>query len=153
GSVQASGGVTSTFTTTLFTNNATGQLSLLGANSAVTITGNMSNAGTINMANGATNNTTTINGNYQGVNGVVAVDFNRTNGGSADRLNIGGTASGITTVNFTNQMPGSGGFLTKDGPGTLVIVSTANAGAAQFNQSANPAQQVPTTVGFVDYTY
>ncbi|KJS18712.1 MAG: hypothetical protein VR78_04105 [Hoeflea sp. BRH_c9] len=109
-----------------FTN--TGTINALGASSigggVVTNTG-----GTISLADGATDDFLTMNGNVaNGGGGTYNLDLALTNAatGLVDRIAVNGSLSGTVNVNFTPTV-----VSTRDTPGdTLVISSTDNSGSA-----------------------
>ncbi|ACL56330.1 autotransporter outer membrane beta-barrel domain-containing protein [Methylobacterium nodulans] len=148
-----------------FTNQSGGLLIATGDSSigSQTQPASVINAGTISLVNGHAGDTLTINGNYTGRNGLLAVEF-ATQTSASDRLVINGNASGSTGVvvtNLTQAVPFTTGapFVTVTGTaaanaftlagaqnfGTLeaVLVSSANtAGGTSIGIGA-----VPTAIG------
>lgn len=103
---------------------------------AVGITGDVHNAGTINLQNGTPGNVLTINGSYFGNNGVLRVGTVLGNSSSlSDRLVIHGAssvASGSTTVQVVN-VGGLGAQTTGQGIQVVGVTGGASMGSATFN--------------------
>ncbi len=68
------------------------------------LTGNMSNVGTVNMADGDTGDKVTVSGNFSG-SGQVNIDVD-TKANTSDQLAIAGNSTGTTKLAFTNLTPG-----------------------------------------------
>ena len=68
------------------------------------LTGNMSNSGTVNMADGDTGDKVTVSGNFSG-SGQVNIDVD-TKANTSDQLAIAGNSTGTTKLAFTNLTPG-----------------------------------------------
>jgi hypothetical protein len=118
------------------TNNA-GRVTFAGAGTFTTA-GSMANTGIINARNNLTGNVVTVGGNYSG-GGQFWADYS-TNTATADRLNIGGSATGNTNVTMNLVGPRSfvpGGF--------LPVVTVAGAAPGNAFTSSTP---FPTT-GFI----
>jgi len=118
------------------TQNA-GRVTFAGAGSFTTA-GSMANTGIINARNNLTSNVVTVGGNYSG-GGQFWTDYS-TNTATADRLNIGGSATGNTNV--TMNLVGTRSFV----PGGFLPVVTV-AGAAPA--SAFTSSTVFPTTGFI----
>jgi hypothetical protein len=118
------------------TNNA-GRVTFAGAGTFTTA-GSMANTGIINARNNLTSNVVTVGGNYSG-GGQFWADYS-TNTATADRLNIGGSATGNTNV--TMNLVGTRSFV----PGGFLPVVTV-AGAAPA--SAFTSSTVFPTTGFI----
>ena len=74
------------------------------------LTGNMSNSGTVNMADGDTGDKVTVSGNSAGNatgSGQVNIDVD-TKANTSDQLAIAGNSTGTTKLAFTNITPGEG---------------------------------------------
>ncbi len=72
------------------------------------LTGNMSNSGTVNMADGDTGDKVTVSGNSAGNatgSGQIKIDVD-TKANTSDQLAIAGNSSGTTKLAFTNITPG-----------------------------------------------
>jgi hypothetical protein len=118
------------------TNNA-GRVTFAGAGTFTTA-GSMTNTGIINARNNLTSNVVTVGGNYSG-GGQFWADYS-TNTVTADRLNIGGSATGNTNV--TMNLVGTRSFVPG---GFLPVVTVAGAAAGNAFTSSTP---FPTT-GFI----
>ena len=70
------------------------------------LTGNMSNSGTVNMADGDTGDKVTVSGNFSG-SGQIKIDVD-TKANTSDQLAIAGNSTGTTKLAFTNITPGEG---------------------------------------------
>ncbi|PTS84583.1 hypothetical protein DBR17_07785, partial [Sphingomonas sp. HMWF008] len=114
-----------------------GRITFNGAGTFTT-NGAMTNTGVINAQNNLTTNVITVVGNYTGGGRFFADYSTATN--SADRLLIGGTASGVTTVTL-NRLGGVN-FV----PGGFLPIVTVAPGAASTTFTSNTL--FPTT-GFV----
>ncbi len=68
------------------------------------LTGNMSNSGTVNMADGDTGDKVTVSGNFSG-SGAINIDVD-TKANTSDQLAIAGNSTGTTKLAFTNITPG-----------------------------------------------
>ncbi|MDB2502336.1 autotransporter outer membrane beta-barrel domain-containing protein, partial [Paracoccaceae bacterium] len=68
------------------------------------MTGNLSNAGTIAMADAATGDKVTVSGNFTG-GGQIKLDVD-TKAKTSDQLAIAGNSSGTSQISFTNLTPG-----------------------------------------------
>jgi len=106
-----------------------GVLDTSGSNFA--LTGNLTNRGTVTMLNGAAGDAITVSGNFSGI-GNLNVDINTTLD-TADTLAIAGNSSGTTQVTVTNQTPGvaTGNRI------TLVTVGGTSA-ASDFTLAGGP---------------
>jgi hypothetical protein len=118
------------------TNNA-GRVTFAGAGTFTTA-GSMTNTGIINARNNLTSNVVTVGGNYSG-GGQFWADYS-TNTVTADRLNIGGSATGNTNV--TMNLVGTRSFVPG---GFLPVVTVAGAAPGNAFTSSTP---FPTT-GFI----
>jgi hypothetical protein len=118
------------------TNNA-GRVTFAGAGTFTTM-GSMANTGIINAQNNLSGNVVTVGGNYTG-GGQFFADYSPATV-TADRLNIGGTASGNTNV--TMNLVGARAFV----PGGFLPVVTV-AGAVPAN--AFTSSTVFATTGFI----
>jgi hypothetical protein len=118
------------------TNNAS-RITFIGAGTFTTA-GSMANTGIINAQNNLTTNVVTVGGNYTG-GGQFFADYNTVTA-TADRLNIGGTASGNTNV--TMNRVGANSFV----PGGFLPVVTVAPGAAA---NAFTSSTVFPTTGFI----
>ncbi len=118
------------------TQNA-GRVTFAGAGTFTTA-GSMANTGIINARNNLTSNVVTVGGNYSG-GGQFWADYN-TNTATADRLNIGGAATGNTNV--TMNLVGTRSFVAG---GFLPVVTVAGAAPA----SAFTSTTVFPTTGFI----
>jgi hypothetical protein len=118
------------------TQNA-GRVTFAGAGTFTTA-GSMANTGIINARNNLTSNVVTVGGNYSG-GGQFWADYSTTTA-TADRLNIGGSATGNTNV--TMNLVGPRTFV----PGGFLPVVTV-AGAAPA--SAFTSSTVFPTTGFI----
>ncbi|WP_066822095.1 hypothetical protein [Sphingomonas mali] len=118
------------------TQNA-GRVTFAGAGTFTTV-GSMANTGIINARNNLTSNVVTVGGNYSG-GGQFWTDYS-TNTATADRLNIGGSATGNTNV--TMNLVGTRSFV----PGGFLPVVTV-AGAAPA--SAFTSSTLFPTTGFI----
>jgi len=118
------------------TQNA-GRVTFAGAGTFTTV-GSMANTGIINARNNLTSNVVTVGGNYSG-GGQFWADYS-TNTATADRLNIGGSATGNTNV--TMNLVGTRSFVTG---GFLSVVTVAGAAPA----SAFTSSTVFPTTGFI----
>ncbi|MGN6820604.1 MAG: hypothetical protein ACTHJR_18255 [Sphingomonas sp.] len=117
-------------------NNA-GRVTFAGAGTFTTA-GSMANTGIINARNNLTSNVVNVGGNYSG-GGQFWADYS-TNTATADRLNIGGSASGNTNV--TLNLVGTRSFVSG---GFLPVVTVG--GAAPAN--AFTSSTVFATSGFI----
>jgi hypothetical protein len=118
------------------TNNAS-RITVVGAGTFTTA-GSMANTGIINARNNLTSNVVTVGGNYSG-GGQFWADYS-TSTATADRLNIGGSATGNTNVTMNLVGPRSfvpGGF--------LPVVTVAGAAPA----SAFTSSTLFPTTGFI----
>ena len=115
--------------------------STLNQTSGGSITGNLSNAGTINWKNAAPGQTLTVTGNYAGNNGTLNINTNLGNDSSAtDKLVVNGDTSGSSTIKVTNA--GGSGAQTVEGiqvvqvdgnsAGTFSLASPVQAGAYEY---------------------
>ncbi|HEX7848224.1 MAG TPA: hypothetical protein VF485_00700, partial [Sphingomonas sp.] len=129
-------GAGSTLTVLGNTQNA-GRVTFAGAGTFTTA-GSMANTGIINARNNLTTNVVTVGGNYSG-GGQFWADYS-TNSATADRLNIGGSATGNTNV--TMNLVGTRSFVPG---GFLPVVTVAGAAPATAFTSSTP---FPTT-GFI----
>jgi hypothetical protein len=129
-------GAGSTLTVLGNTQNA-GRVTFAGAGTFTTA-GSMANTGIINARNNLTTNVVTVGGNYSG-GGQFWADYS-TNTATADRLNIGGSATGNTNV--TMNLVGTRSFVPG---GFLPVVTVAGAAPANAFTSSTP---FPTT-GFI----
>ena len=77
---------------------------LNAATGTFAMTGNLKNAGTINMADAATSDKVTVSGNFTG-GGQIKLDVD-TKADTSDQLAIVGNTSGTTTLSFTNLTTG-----------------------------------------------
>lgn len=102
------------------------------------------NAGVIDMQDGAADDSLTFPGAFNGQTGSeLAVDADlSTDGTPADRLVIGGAATGVTRIKV-NNIGSANGVLNPDG---VVIVEAGSATAGAFVLDA------PLSAGFIDYT-
>jgi hypothetical protein len=114
-----------------------GRVDFAGAGSFTTV-GAMTNSGVINAQNNLTTNVVAVGGNYTG-GGQFFVDYSTVTA-TADRLNIGGTASGNTNV--TMNRVGTRSFVT----GGFLPVVTVTPGAAASTFTSNT---VFATTGFI----
>jgi outer membrane autotransporter protein len=111
-----------------------------GGSGTLTIGGDLSNAGVINLAaaSGQTGNVLNVAGNYTGTNGQVVLNTLLNQGGSAtqsDRLVIGGNASGSTTLRVNRS--GTGAATVGDG---IQLVQVNGTSAANSFHLATPVQ-------------
>ncbi|HEX7695296.1 MAG TPA: hypothetical protein VF409_12445 [Sphingomonas sp.] len=118
------------------TQNA-GRVTFAGAGTFTTA-GSMANTGIINARNNLTSNVVTVGGNYSG-GGQFWADYS-TNTATADRLNIGGSATGNTNV--TMNLVGTRSFVAG---GFLPVVTVAGAAPA----TAFTSSTVFPTTGFI----
>lgn len=114
---------TTTLAGTTFNNQAGGTLRLIDGPATLAGLAAFNNAGTIDLANGATGDVLTLAGNYNGTGGArLAIDAGA-GLAAADRLVIGGNATGSTQVdvNFlgTGPLYNPNGVLVVDAGGTL----------------------------------
>ncbi|MEG3147563.1 hypothetical protein U1839_23170, partial [Sphingomonas sp. RT2P30] len=114
-----------------------GRIAFAGAGSFTT-NGTLANSGIINAQNNLTTNLVTVGGNYSG-GGQFFVDYS-TVAASADRMVIGGTASGNTNV--TLNRVGTRSFV----PGGFLPIVTVVPGAAATTFTSNT---VFDTTGFI----
>lgn len=89
----------------------------------------LTNSGTIDLRNARAGDTLTVPGTYAGANGTLGLDIS-SNGTTtvADRLVIGGAATGTTTIEL-NQLSGSDPAFN---PGTILVTSGAGTSATAF---------------------
>ena len=105
--VEINDGSTIAFSNSALTINTLG-INTGGTLNAVTgtfaMTGNLSNAGTIAMADAATGDKVTVSGNFTG-GGQIKLDVD-TKAKTSDQLAIAGNSSGTSQISFTNLTPG-----------------------------------------------
>ena len=115
--------------------------SILNQSSGGSITGNLTNAGTVNWKNAAPGQTLTVTGNYVGTNGSLNLNTALGNDSSAtDKLVVNGDTSGSSTIKVTNA--GGSGAQTVEGiqvvqvdgnsAGTFSLASPVQAGAYEY---------------------
>ena len=108
-----------------------GKVTLAPAIQAVTISGNVANAGTIDLHANNPNptNTLTVAGSYVGHGGTLELDTHLASDGSpTDKLIVKGDVSGTTTLNIHNS-GGAGAATTADGIEVIQVGGTSQAGA------------------------
>jgi len=129
--------------TDVFNNTGTGKVRVHGP---VVFAGleTFNNAGLIDMVDDAADDSLTIPGAFNGQAGSeLAVDANLSATGTpADRLIVGGAATGTTRIKV-NNIGSADGVLNPDG---VVIVDAGSAGSGAF------VLDTPLSAGFVDYT-
>lgn len=106
-----------------------------------TLTGNLTNAGTIHPGDGSGNGTLTVVGNYTGQGGKLAIDTVLGNDSSkvAPLTVSGGTMSGNTTI-AVNNMGGTGGLTTGNGIPMVNAVGGATSAAGAFTLGSPVSQ-------------
>ncbi|MBP0579405.1 autotransporter outer membrane beta-barrel domain-containing protein [Labrys sp. LIt4] len=105
-----------------------GSSALLAMNGA-TITGDLRNAGLVDMRNGSAGSTVTVNGNYVGNGGTVGLDtVLGADGSPTDLLVINGNASGSTTLQIAN-VGGTGAKTIADGIKVVQVDGTSTSDA------------------------
>jgi outer membrane autotransporter protein len=111
--------------------------------------GTFNNSGTISMANGHTGDALTLSGNYVGSgNAALVVDVAPGTVIDADKLNIGGSATGSTVLNIvlpvgSQPLFNTGTVIVQTGAGSSatafgVSAQTANAGLVRYDVAYNP---------------
>ena len=91
--------------------------------------GTFTNAGTLTMLDGRAGDTATINGNFVGTGGTVALDtVIGTDGSLSDELVINGNASGSTRLAI-NNVGGTGGLTTANGIEVVDVTGTSTSDA------------------------
>jgi fibronectin-binding autotransporter adhesin len=105
--------------------NNSGALNVIGAQT-LTQTGGLTNTGSINMTDGAADDSLTVVGNLDASTGTLNLDLNlNAPAPTVDTLVVNGALTGTVNVNFTSLGAG-----TYDTPGTLVVIqATDNSGS------------------------
>ncbi|MXO64801.1 autotransporter outer membrane beta-barrel domain-containing protein [Altericroceibacterium endophyticum] len=116
-----------------------------GGAGVYSISGDVSNQGTITTQDGVVGDVVSIGGNYSG-GGTITVDANLDGAGSADQIVIAGNVTGpATTVNLNNV--GSGIISPTTGNGIFVVSAGGTSSAGSFVLNPSDAQ-----VGAFDYS-
>lgn len=126
-----------------------GATSLVPVSATFAGLGTFDNTGTISMQNGHTGDTLTLGGNYIGSgNALLALDVAPGAAINADRLIVGGRATGFTGVNVvlpagSQPLFNTGTVIVQTGAGSSatafgVTADTANAGLVRYDIAYNP---------------
>ncbi|KIC35910.1 hypothetical protein RA27_22530 [Ruegeria sp. ANG-R] len=107
---------------------------LLGSTGILTVTGNVTNGGLINLANTSTADRLVVTGNFTGTDGTVNVDVDFATDQS-DILEIGGDTGGTTRIAVNNISTGEA-----TGNDILVVDVTGTSSAGDFELASGPVE-------------
>ncbi len=116
-----------------------------GGAGVYSISGDVSNQGTITTQDGVVGDVVSIGGNYSG-GGTITVDANLDGAGSADQIVIGGNVTGAATTVSVNNV-GSGNSSPTTGNGIAIVSASGTSSAGSFVLNLSDAQ-----VGAFDYS-